>query len=277
MWGQEFALFGPCAPPLRTAMGAPDDRKSSESPTEKLPTEALRDQPRDYVAATLRSVLGAAPYAGALLAEIVTVTLPGQRLDRVCAVLAEVARKLGELDEGLLRARLTDENATDLLQEAVLQAQHAVSEERRRYIAELVSKGLSSEAIVAQESKYLLRMLGEINDVEVIWLRHFGRFSHPEAVAFHQTHASVLAEAPARLGSGRSQIDKMALQKSYKEHLTRLGLLERKYELDYEAKPRRPVFDRSTGATKVQGYSLTSLGKMLLQQIGLPPEEPPGM
>lgn len=47
------------------------------------PAAGLNATRIDYVAAGLRGVVGAVPYAGGLLAEIVGTLIPNQRLDRL--------------------------------------------------------------------------------------------------------------------------------------------------------------------------------------------------
>ena len=71
------------------------------------------------------------------------------------------------------------------------------------------------------------------------------------------------------MGSGQETIDSYALQSSYKEHLSTLGLLSPRYEVD--SRTKQPVFDSRTGNLKLKGYEITSLGRLLLRQIALVP------
>lgn len=61
--------------------------------------------------------------------------------------------------------------------------------------------------------------------------------------------------------------DKNSLSKSYKLHLARLGLLQERFEIDQKTKLLK--ID-SQGRTEVKGYSLSSLGRLMLRSIGLP-------
>jgi len=72
------------------------------------------------------------------------------------------------------------------------------------------------------------------------------------------------------MGSGQGTIDSYALQSSYKEHLSALGLLSPRYEMD--SRTKQPVFDSRTGNLKLKGYEITSLGRLLLRQIALASE-----
>lgn len=75
-------------------------------------------------------------------------------------------------------------------------------------------------------------MLGEINDIEVIWLRCY---LHPEMGGdqeFRMKHADILTPRHAALGSSQAEIDRVALQESYKLHLLRLGLIRERFKVD---------------------------------------------
>ena len=84
---------------------------------------------------------------------------------------------------------------------------------------------------------------------------------------FREKHKEVLTPVAAYFGSTQGVHYKKALQDSYAEHLAQLGLLERRFRTDMET--RTPQFDSFTGAMEVSGYELTSLGRLLLREIGL--------
>ncbi len=63
--------------------------------------------------------------------------------------------------------------AIDLIEEGFVQASRSLSNERREYIANVVANGISDEEKNYADSKYILKLLGELNDQEVIWLRFF--------------------------------------------------------------------------------------------------------
>lgn len=69
------------------------------------------------------------------------------------------------------------------------QAAYSLSDERREYVASLIANGVSGTAISDQESKHLLQILGELNDVEIIWLRFYADASIGGDEEFRQKHA----------------------------------------------------------------------------------------
>jgi hypothetical protein len=231
------------------------------------PTPKQLDQnSADYIATSLRAALGAVPLAGSLLTELATAIIPNQRVDRIVNFARELEHRIASLDEMAVRAKLSDENFTDLLEETALHAARSVTQERREYLASLLATGLTDGHISFIESKHLLRVLGEINDIEVVWLRFF---LHPEIsgdVEFRKKHAAVIEPIRVHLGSGQESIDRDALRKNYLQHLSALGLLEQPLHHD---SARQPTIDPFTRTWKRQGHRLTPLGRLLLRKIGL--------
>ena len=221
----------------------------------------------DYVVAAAKAVLGMVPFAGSILTELAGTIIPKQRLDRLADFALKLESKLSEIDKETIRAKLTDENFTDLLEETARHAASAISVERREYLASMLSAGVSEERVSFIETKHLLRILGQINDIEVIWLRYY---MHPLIGGddeFREKHASILEPVIAHIGSDEATIDKRALQENYVEHLVSLGLMERPLQVD--SRTGLPSFDRHTGTWKVHSRQVTTLGRLLLRYIGL--------
>jgi hypothetical protein len=235
--------------------------------TESTTLTSLQPASTDYVTSAAKAALGMVPFAGSLLAELAGCIIPNQRIDRLSKFAVELEGRLSRLDQTHVRAQLADEHFTDLMEEGVRQASRSVSDERRQYLAGLLANGISSEASSYAESKHLLRILGELNDIEVIWLRFYVEPTFGGDAEFREKHRDVLDPVRAHLGSDPETLDKDALQKSYKEHLCSLGLLRHRYETD--SKTKQPVFDNFTGGLKVRGYDITPLGRLLLRSIDL--------
>lgn len=233
--------------------------------------KALESHTADYVASAARAALGAVPFIGSLLVEIAGTVIPNQRIDRMARFARQLASRLDDVEQGFVRAQLGNENFTDLMEEGLRQAARAVTDERRRQIAALVANSLTSQDISYVEAKHLLRILGEINDVEVIWLASHQFESFGEGEAFWNRHKEVLEPVAAAMNAPQEEIDKETLQESYKEHLTQLGLLQVRYRMDPRTK--QPEFDTWTGAQKVQGHGLSPLGRLLLRQLGVLQED----
>lgn len=207
----------------------------------------------DWVAASLRAVFGAAPYVGALLAEVVSEIIPNQRVDRIANYVLKLEERVSGIERELIRSQLTNENFTDLLEEGFRQAARSLTEERREYIANLIANGITAENVDFIESKHLLKILEEINDVEIIWLRYYLHPTMSGDEDFRQMHEVILTPIVATGGSSEDERVKAILQESYKEHLVRLNLLAHS----------------NIRGSSLHSYEITPLGRLLLAQIGV--------
>lgn len=234
---------------------------------EKDKNVSLNSQAVDYVTSAAKAVLGIVPFAGSLLAEVAGTIIPNQRIERIVKFAKNLEEKLSKLNQDFVRAQLTNKNFTDLLKEGLRQSARSLSDDRRGYLASVIANSILSEDVEFFESKHLLRILGEINDIEVIWLRFYLIPTIGGDTEFREKHKEILKSVIATSGASQSILDKSALQDSYKEHLTQLGLLKYRYQTNTRTK--QPEFDTFTGGMKVSGYVITLLGKLLLRQIGL--------
>jgi len=230
-------------------------------------TDSISPTAADYAVSLAKSVLGVVPIAGPFLAELAGTVIPRQRADRLADFARGLSHKLGALDQDLLREKLTNENFTDLLEDGAREAVRAVSAERRAYVAQLVASGLTEEKVTYVESKHLLRIMAQLNDIEIIWLRFYDYNLMNGDEAFRTKHGAILQPIAATLGSGPDVIDQEALQKNYVEHLVSLGLIIRPIKMD--SKTRQPIFDSHLGEWQYQSRRTSTLGKLLLRQIGI--------
>lgn len=141
-----------------------------------------------------------------------------------------------------------------------------MTDERRKYVANVVANGIDDEAIEYSESKYVLKLLQELNEQEVIWLRFYMVPTIGGDEEFREKHKNILDPVRVNLRSDERTIERQSLQESYKEHLERIGLIQSHYRIDHET--GIPEFDRFSGKPDVSYRDLTPLGKMLLRQIG---------
>lgn len=243
---------------------------------------SLKNQREDYITSMLKGILGAAPFAGSLISELVSNIIPNQRIDRIGKFASELEIRLKSLEESFIYSKLKDETFTDLLQEGIKQAIDSLSDERRQYIADLLVNGLNSQDVSFIESKHLLKILGELNDIEILWLRYFLYPTHKKDREFHDKNKHIF-EIPYEFTEASNL--QRTLKDSYLRHLVKLGLLEPVYEtirppletMGFTGKStseRQPVFD-SNGNMKVVNHRITGLGQILLRQISLVPNELP--
>ncbi|MGH9195136.1 MAG: hypothetical protein ACRD1T_05295 [Acidimicrobiia bacterium] len=175
--------------------------------------------------------------------------------------------RLSEVDRRLMRAALANENFTDLMEEALRQVARSVSHERRAHIAALLVNGLKPDEMSYVESKHLLRILGEVNDIEIIRLGSHLYETFGSGKDYWAKHSEILEPVAPTMGSSERELEKATLQDSYDEHLAQLGLLQARHNVD--SRTNQLVVDRFTGALEVRGYGITSLGRLLLRQVGV--------
>ncbi len=240
------------------------DRKSDAERDE--PIRSLQPAAADYLAAVGRAVAGVAPFIGGAVGELITHGIPNQRIDRIVRFVEVLDKKAAHLDDELVRTQLTNENFTDVLEEGIAQAARSLTDERREYIASLLATGLSKDQVDYSQTKHLLRILGEINDVEVIILRSYAVATIGGDVEFREKHKAVLEYEPPLLGSSVEVVDNAAIQTSYREHLANLGLLSRRYRSNDRTDPFGTRLE-------TQGHDITWLGRLLLRYVGISPEK----
>ena len=126
---------------------------------------------------------------------------------------------------------------------------------------------MSSSSIEYVESRHLLRILDQLNDIEIILLRYYRVPTIGGDEEFRKTHAEILRPAAAAISASQEEVDKDTMRESYREHLAQLNLLAPRYNTDIRT--RQPKFDDLSGRQEVQSYELTNLGNLLLREIGL--------
>lgn len=221
---------------------------------------------RELAAAVTKGVLGAIPVLGPLVAEVVGTFIPNRRLERIEGFLKILETEVRDLSHERLRSRFEEPGFVDVFEEGVHQAARALSNERLGYLAALVAAGLAEDDVKALETKHLLGLLGELNDVEVIILRSHA--VHPQRdEEFWKRHDSILRPRPVHTGSTREELDQAAVYRSYRDHLERLGLFRATYRVP--RKGETPEFDEQTGTLKGRSAQITPLGRLLLRRIGL--------
>jgi hypothetical protein len=70
----------------------------------------------------------------------------------------------------------------ELLEEGFTQAARAISEERRNYIANLLCNGLAADQVDYVKSRFLLRLLNQLSNAEIIVLNYYG-LGHPKVMS----------------------------------------------------------------------------------------------
>lgn len=126
----------------------------------------------DVTAAFVRSIVGAAPFLGPMAAELITAAIPNQKMHRVAVSIKVLEDRITYVEEDIVRDRFKTEEFADLLEDALPQMARALTDERKAYIANLLSTSLTDDTLDHLAKKKLLYILNQLNDAEVILL-HF--------------------------------------------------------------------------------------------------------
>jgi hypothetical protein len=193
--------------------------------------------------------------------------IPNQRLDRIEAYLRLLGERLEKENADSLGENLRDPERIDLFEEGAVQSLRAVSDERKVYIASIVANGLSGDEKDIIQAKRLLRLLSEIDDIQIILLVYqlSTRSSDP---SFLERHISVLKPVTTNEASTQDEVEAEVLHNLARAELIRLGLLRPFYVTSFDGRPVADL-DPGTGMPRIISTNLTPLGRMLLVQIGL--------
>ena len=233
----------------------------------------LEVQRVDQLTSAAVGLVGFAPFVGQLAGEIISNVVPNQRVDRITKFVVALEERIASVEECVRVERCEQAEFVDVMEDAFIGASRALGEDRITQLAELVASGIKEEQLRYAEVKQMLRLLEQINDIEVVLLRARLATTSEERQAdadFRNTHAAMLEPKAPHMRSSKEEFDEASLHKSYYAHLVDLGLLRRRFR-----KPKRgelPEFDEKTGMMKAGGHEVTRLGRMLLRYIGQMPE-----
>lgn len=222
----------------------------------------------DHAVSVSKAVLGMVPFAGSLLAELAGTMIPNQRMDRVVKFVVTLDHRLANFESEQLKKKWQDDRFLELAEEVIRQASRATSDERRAYLAEVLAAEMTQEQLKENDSRHLLRILGELNDVEVVWLRHYAGNNFEGEYEFRELHHDILElKAIAEYPSEDALMAASALKESYLGHLVQLGLME-----DELSSGSKGIPELEWGGKKFRVHrKVTYLGVMLLELIGFEP------
>lgn len=220
----------------------------------------------DLGAAFFKMLASAAPRVGPYLAEVLGVAIPDFKFDRVVIFARVLGDRVKYLEEDMVRVKSQTQEFADLLEDGMVQASRAMTDERRGYIASLLKNSITNETLEHAEEKKLLALLGELNDAEILMLKFYS-LSSIRRREFAETHEELFGPLDRSLDAPQENIDKGEFRDSYRNKLLEVGLLEPVYKR--AEKGQTPDFDERTGRMKATSFRPTGLGKLLLRYIDL--------
>ncbi|KCZ99699.1 hypothetical protein HPO_04910 [Hyphomonas polymorpha PS728] len=226
--------------------------------------DALDRNTRDVLAAVAKGAVGAVPFVGGILGEIISEVIPGQRQDRLVKYLRLLEQRLSQLEQDKIDRAIGDPERIDLFERGAHQAVRATTDERIAQIVEIVFNGMSRDDADIVRRKRLAGLLDQLDNDEIGILNAYGQ-SYGSGKSDPWTE--IPRPAPVNMKSTTSEIDDDALFNLGKENLLRLGLLRRNFGT--VKKGEYPPFDANSGGFKSR-MEISYLGRLLLREIGLP-------
>ena len=235
----------------------------------------------DVTAIIGKGLVGAIPFVGPLVAEIVGTTIPNQRIDRIESLLKLLESKILEDEKEKVKQRIVSPEYIDLMEDGFWQAARALSEERKDYIAALLKNSLTDDELKYIEYKRVMSILGELNDLEILILKSISMDRLGEEYKkFWEMHGDALELPSVVFGETTEEgIDKRAIYGAHTLHLANIGLLKEekpKDVTDFYNKSESysnllpdftSTFDKETEVIKAENCTITRLGKLLLRSI----------
>lgn len=117
----------------------------------------------------LKAIASIIPFGSAFI-ELFQFVIPQYREKRFTAYLTILSSKLSAFEEGFIKSKFNDEYFAGLLEDSFMVAVNTISEEKKEYIANIIVKSITSDVVDYTNQKYLLSLLNELNDIEIIIL-----------------------------------------------------------------------------------------------------------
>ncbi|MFC5684645.1 Abi-alpha family protein [Flavobacterium sp. MAHUQ-51] len=203
------------------------------------------------------------------LGEIIGNVIPNQRIDRIAKYVKQLDERLSSIPLEKLNKLVENEQFIDLIEESCYMSARIMSDERREYIINIIANGIEEEELDMIQSKQLLKILNELNDIEVILLRYHLHPTIEGDEEFREKHKNLLNGVNKYSHKDEKEFVNYIMKESYTEHLDRLGLINHIFRLD---KNGQPIIDRITGKPETRYIRITTLGKLLLKKIGFSDE-----
>ena len=211
---------------------------------------------------------------GTFFSEFFQFIIPQYREKRFTAYLTILSSKLSRFEEGFIKSKFKEETFADLLEDSFRVAMNTVSEEKKEYIANIIVKSITSEDVEYSNQKYLLSLLSELNDIEIIILNSENHnIKSALKIEFNKRHKEILSLRHVSVKASKALQEKSVIYKNYYLNLVKLGLLDERFQSKNREQPNDDLIDYKTGKVKVVGYELSKLGRVLLEYIGINEED----
>lgn len=224
--------------------------------------KGLIEQTPKYMGATFRGLIGQVPGVGPLAVELLNVTIPNQRLERIEKLLNILSQKTFNISEEELQSKFNSTDFIDIFEDVLRQSTRATSDIRLEYLASVLKSGIDSEKLDHLKKKRLLEILEKLNDIEIILLRSYSLRDNTYLYQdFINNHCDIFNTKEEQGKTKSSEIkDRQNFISHYEDNLISLGLVGVNQNNE-----RLPILPSSPLTTELLP---TCLGVNLLELIG---------
>ena len=182
-----------------------------------------------YTGAIARGLIGQVPVIGSLTVELLNVTIPNQRQERIERLLNILSQKIFNISEQELKNKFHSTDFIDIFEDVLRQSVRATSDIRLKYLASVLKNGIDSEKLDHLQKKRLLEILERINDIEIILLRSYSLRDNTSVYQdFINNHCDIF-NVKEEQGNNESpethDKDKQIFISHYEDNLISLGLV----------------------------------------------------
>ena len=189
----------------------------------------LQEKIQKYTGAVARGLIGQVPVIGSLTVELLNVTIPNQRQERIEKLLNILSQKIFNISEEELKNKFHSTDFIDIFEDVLRQSVRATSDIRLKYLASVLKNGIDSEKLDHLQKKRLLEILERINDIEIILLRSYSLRDntsvYQDFVNNHFDIFNVKEDQGNNDSPDSNDKDKQIFIRHYEDNLISLGLV----------------------------------------------------
>ncbi|TXR53973.1 hypothetical protein [Reinekea thalattae] len=234
-----------------------------------MSSDKLKTNKLDIGLAVSRSVVGAIPVAGTVLNELLSMTIPNQRLDRVTDFIRQLEQRI---ENSELETLKNNQYFIDLLEDSIQQSIKSLTNKRNEYLVTFLSLNKDIDQSDFSVKKKLLNTLEALTDKDIEILMSF------RDIGYHGTRNDNYIRQET-IGTVRNYTDRERYkyelgQATWSAHINALEsykLIFPVHKLQPEDDPDiiQDYIDPETGLAEIDQYKISELGKVLLIAIGL--------
>lgn len=221
----------------------------------------LEPNKTDVITSVVSTAASYIPIAGGAISEIIRMVIPKQREDRIANFLANIDKRLSELEITVEKLQSIFKNTKygGFTFECLRDVVNDKFEEKMGYYQNLYITGITSEEQEMLNMSNLMRLVSDMDYKEILYLKfyYYADYVDNQKIQEIQQLLNQGSIAPNyTMDMNQKELDNETYKQITLNALVNKGLLERKVE--YIGKNRRE---------KIK-YKLTSLGRLLLRKIG---------